>query len=147
MQNSAALFGMVSHCQTQSFADFTGLALSVYGGKTDICSRRAGNGAFGAQICRSPHDTPTHMSCASMKRLGAIEEKAHLSARAPRSCFSLPPAQGKIRRSKSDQERAFLIDDALVTERLIEIQVFFILLKAETQFLSSSSSCLANLTN
>ncbi|XP_071343698.1 zinc finger protein GLIS1 isoform X2 [Trachinotus anak] len=93
MQNSSALFGMVSHCQTPTFTDFTGLTLSVYGSKADICARRAGSGAFGAQICRSPHDTPTHMSCASPKRLSASEQKAHLQAKTPRSCFSLPPMQ------------------------------------------------------
>ncbi|KAM7410101.1 hypothetical protein PAMA_001515 [Pampus argenteus] len=94
MQNSAALFGMVSHCQTPTFTDFTaGLSLSVYGSKADICARRAGSGAFGSQICRSPHDTPTHMSCASPKRLSTSEEKAHLSAKAQRPCFSLPTVQ------------------------------------------------------
>ncbi|KAL7396167.1 hypothetical protein ABVT39_001347 [Epinephelus coioides] len=94
MQNPSALFGMVSHCQTPTFTDFTGLSLSVYGAKTaDICARRAGSGGFGSQICRSSHDTPTHMSCASPKRLSVSEEKAHLSAKAPRSCLSLPPAQ------------------------------------------------------
>ncbi|GAA6235031.1 zinc finger protein GLIS1-like [Lates japonicus] len=86
MQNSA-LFGMVSHCQTPAFADF------VYGGKADICARRTGNGGFGSQICRSPHDAPTHMNCASPKRLSASEQKAHLSAKTPRSCFPLPPMQ------------------------------------------------------
>ncbi|XP_006803391.2 uncharacterized protein LOC102790025 [Neolamprologus brichardi] len=90
MQNSSALFGMVSHCQTPAFTDFTGLTLSVYGSKGDICARRAGNG-FGSQICRSPHDTPTHMNCASPKRLS--EEKAHLSGKTARLCFSLPPVQ------------------------------------------------------
>ncbi|XP_056234935.1 zinc finger protein GLIS3 [Seriola aureovittata] len=93
MQNSSALFGMVSHCQTPNFTDFTGLTLSVYGSKADICARRAGSGGFASQICRSPHDTPTHMNCASPKRLIASEQKAHLSAKTPRSCFSLPPMQ------------------------------------------------------
>ncbi|XP_005747571.1 zinc finger protein GLIS3 isoform X3 [Pundamilia nyererei] len=92
MQNSSALFGMVSHCQTPAFTDFTGLTLSVYGSKGDICARRAGNG-FGSQICRSPHDTPTHMNCASPKRLSASEEKARLSGKTARLCFSLPPVQ------------------------------------------------------
>ncbi|CAJ1060371.1 zinc finger protein GLIS1 isoform X1 [Xyrichtys novacula] len=95
MQNSSALFGMVSHCQTPTFPDFTGLSLSVYGSKAaDICSRRAaGSAAFGAQICRSPSDTPSHMNCASPKRLIAAEEKTHLSGKAPRSCLPLPPVQ------------------------------------------------------
>ncbi|XP_054458986.1 zinc finger protein GLIS1 [Anoplopoma fimbria] len=94
MQNPSALFGMVSHCQTPTFADFTGLSLSVYGSKADVCPRRAGgSGGFGSQICRSSHDTPTHMSCAGPRRLSAPEEKAHLAARAPRSCLSLPPVQ------------------------------------------------------
>ncbi|XP_039985386.1 zinc finger protein GLIS1 isoform X2 [Xiphias gladius] len=94
MQNSSSLFGMVSHCQTPTFTDFTGVALSVYGSKADICALRAGNGGgFGSQVCRSPHDTPTHMNCASPKRLSAPEQKAHLSAKPPRSCFSLPPMQ------------------------------------------------------
>ncbi|KAM8745238.1 uncharacterized protein glis1b isoform 2-T2 [Acanthopagrus schlegelii] len=93
MQNPSALFGMVSHCQTPTFTDFTGLSLAVYGGKADICARRAGSGGFGSQICRSSHDIPTHMSCSSPKRPSASEEKAHLSAKAPRSCLPLPPAQ------------------------------------------------------
>ncbi|XP_008282131.1 zinc finger protein GLIS1 isoform X2 [Stegastes partitus] len=93
MQNSSALFGMVSHCQTPTFADFTGLAFSVYGSKADICARRAGNAGFGSPICRSPHDAPTHMNCASPKRVTASEEKAHLAAKTPRLCFSLPPVQ------------------------------------------------------
>lgn len=95
MQNSSALFGMVSHCQTPAFTDFTGLTLSVYGSKGDICARRAGNG-FGSQICRSPHDTPAHMNCASPRRLYASEEKAHLSGKTARLCFSLPPVQGRL---------------------------------------------------
>ncbi|XP_028259463.1 zinc finger protein GLIS3 isoform X3 [Parambassis ranga] len=93
MQNSSALFGMVSHCQTPAFTDFPGLTLSVYGSKADICARRAGNNAYGSQICRSSPDTPTHMNCASPKRLSASEEKTHLSAKSPRLCFSLPPVQ------------------------------------------------------
>lgn len=100
MQNSTAMFGMVSHCPTPAFTDFTGLTLSVYGNKADICARRAGNGGFGSQICRNPHDTPTHMNCVSPKRLSAPEEKAHLSSKALRSCFSLPPVQGRPHRSK-----------------------------------------------
>ncbi|KAK5931076.1 hypothetical protein CgunFtcFv8_027257 [Champsocephalus gunnari] len=95
MQNPSALFGMVSHCQTQTFSDFPGLSLSVYGSKADLCSWRAGNGGFGSQICRSPNETPTHMNCASQKRFSASEEKAHHAAKAPRSCLSLPPVQGK----------------------------------------------------
>ncbi|KAI4828331.1 hypothetical protein KUCAC02_022427 [Chaenocephalus aceratus] len=89
MQNPSALFGMVSHCQTQTFSDFPGLSLSVYGSKADLCSWRAGNGGFGSQICRSPNETPTH----SQKRFSASEEKAHHAAKAPRSCLSLPPVQ------------------------------------------------------
>ncbi|KAF3691013.1 hypothetical protein EXN66_Car006687 [Channa argus] len=85
---------MVSHCQTPAFPDFTGLTFSVYGSKSDICARRAGNGGFGSQICRSPYDTPIHMNCVSPKRLSAPEEKAHLSTTTPRSCFSLPQVQG-----------------------------------------------------
>ncbi|KAK5870144.1 hypothetical protein PBY51_024802 [Eleginops maclovinus] len=95
MQNPSALFGMVSHCQTQTFSDFPGLSLSVYGSKADLCAWRAGSGGFGSQICRSPNETPTHMNCASPKRFSASEEKAHLAAKAPRSCLSLPPVQGK----------------------------------------------------
>ncbi|KAK5870143.1 hypothetical protein PBY51_024802 [Eleginops maclovinus] len=93
MQNPSALFGMVSHCQTQTFSDFPGLSLSVYGSKADLCAWRAGSGGFGSQICRSPNETPTHMNCASPKRFSASEEKAHLAAKAPRSCLSLPPVQ------------------------------------------------------
>ncbi|XP_067368785.1 zinc finger protein GLIS1 isoform X2 [Channa argus] len=96
MQNSTALFGMVSHCQTPAFPDFTGLTFSVYGSKSDICARRAGNGGFGSQICRSPYDTPIHMNCVSPKRLSAPEEKAHLSTTTPRSCFSLPQVQVNV---------------------------------------------------
>jgi len=97
MQNPSALFGMVSHCQTPTFTDFTGLSLSVYGSKADVCPRRAGSAGFGSQICRSSHDTPaTHMNCASPKTLSAAaEEKAHLAAKAPRSCLSFPPVQGR----------------------------------------------------
>ncbi|KAM4548510.1 uncharacterized protein glis1b [Odontesthes bonariensis] len=93
MQNSSAQIGMVSHCQTPTFPDFTGLTLSVYGGKADICARRAGSGGFGSQICRSPRDPPTHMNCASPKRLTPSEERAHLSAKTARLCLSLPPLQ------------------------------------------------------
>ncbi|XP_038572035.1 zinc finger protein GLIS1 isoform X2 [Micropterus salmoides] len=93
MQNPSALFGMVSHCQTPTFTDFSGLSLAVYGGKADFCTRRAGTGGFGSQICRNSLDASTHMNCASPKRLSASEEKAHLSAKAPRSCLSLPPVQ------------------------------------------------------
>ncbi|KAK9519056.1 hypothetical protein VZT92_021809 [Zoarces viviparus] len=93
MQNPSALFGMVSHCQSPTFTDFTGLSLSVYGSKADICTRRAaGSAGFGSQIGRSSHDTPTHMSSASPKTLCASEEKAHLAAKAPRSCLSFPQA-------------------------------------------------------
>ncbi|KAI3368287.1 hypothetical protein L3Q82_007999 [Scortum barcoo] len=96
MQNSSALFGMVSRCQTPAFTDFAGgLSLAVYGGKADLCARRAGGGGggggFGPQICRSPHDAPSHMSCGSPKR--PAEEKAHPSAKTPRSCLTLPHAQ------------------------------------------------------
>ncbi|KAK2835648.1 hypothetical protein Q5P01_016132 [Channa striata] len=96
MHNSTAVFGMVSHCQTPAFPDFTGLTFSVYGSKSDVCARRAGNGGFGSQICRSPHDAPVHMNCGSPKRLSAPEEKAHLSTTTPRSCFSLPPVQVNV---------------------------------------------------
>ncbi|AWP10989.1 putative zinc finger protein GLIS1-like [Scophthalmus maximus] len=96
MQNSPALFGMVSHCQAPVFTDFPGVALSVYsGGKADMCARRAGGAAFGAQMCRSPHDAAAHMNCGSPKRVGAAEPRAHLSAKTPRSCFSLAPMQGR----------------------------------------------------
>ncbi|XP_053729505.1 zinc finger protein GLIS1 isoform X1 [Synchiropus splendidus] len=92
MQNySSPMFGMVSHCQTPAFSDFTaGLSLSVYGTRTaaDICARRAGNAGFGSQIYRTPHES--HMSCASPKRLSSLEEKSHVCAKT--SCFSLPPA-------------------------------------------------------
>uniref|UniRef100_A0A8C3G2W8 GLIS family zinc finger 1b n=1 Tax=Cyclopterus lumpus TaxID=8103 RepID=A0A8C3G2W8_CYCLU len=85
---------MVSHCQSPTFTDFTGLSLSVYGSKADVCPRRAGSGGFGSQICRSSHDTPAHMNCASPKTLStASEEKAHLAAKAARSCLSFPPVQ------------------------------------------------------
>nr|XP_043900203.1 zinc finger protein GLIS3 isoform X1 [Solea senegalensis] len=90
MQNSSALFGMVSHCQTPAFTDFTGMTLSMFSGKADICARRAGSGAYGSQLCRSPHDTATPMT---PKRLCASEPKTHVSAKAPRSCFSLAPVQ------------------------------------------------------
>ncbi|XP_041861189.1 zinc finger protein GLIS1 isoform X2 [Melanotaenia boesemani] len=93
MQNSSALVGMVSHCQTPTFPDFTGLTLSVYGSKADICARRAGNGGFGSQICRSSHDPPTYMNCASPKRLTPSEERAHLTAKTARLCLSVPPVQ------------------------------------------------------
>ncbi|XP_044056343.1 zinc finger protein GLIS1 isoform X2 [Siniperca chuatsi] len=93
MQNPSALFGMVSHCQTPTFTDFSGLSLAVYGSKADICTRRTGSAGFGSQTCRSSHDTPSHMNCGSPKRLSASEEKAHLSTKAPRSCLSLPPVQ------------------------------------------------------
>nr|XP_046247476.1 zinc finger protein GLIS1 isoform X2 [Scatophagus argus] len=93
MQNHSTLFGMVSHCQTPSFTDFTGLSLAVYSSKADICTRRAGSGGFGSQICRSSPDSPAHMNGASPKRLIASEEKAHLSAKTPRSCLPLPPVQ------------------------------------------------------
>lgn len=91
MQNSSsALFAMVSHCQTATLPDFTGLSLAVYGGKADVCARRAG---FGAQTCRSSPEAAAHMNCASPKRLTQSEEKAHLSGKPSRSCLSLP--QGK----------------------------------------------------
>lgn len=126
MQNSSALFGMVSHCQTPAFTDFTGLTLSVYGSKGDICARRAGNG-FGSQICRSPHDTPTHMNCASPKRLSASEEKAHLSGKTARLCFSLPPVQGRLCRHSCCW--AWRMLQSPLTEwirQLKEIEMFFI---------------------
>nr|XP_020462660.1 zinc finger protein GLIS1-like isoform X2 [Monopterus albus] len=91
MQNSSALFGMVSHCQIPTITDFTGMTRSVYGSKADICARRAGNGSFGSQICRSPNDF--HMNCSSPKRLSAPEDKTHLPTKTPRSCFSLSPVQ------------------------------------------------------
>ncbi|KAM3620269.1 uncharacterized protein V6R79_020662 [Siganus canaliculatus] len=93
MQDPSAPFGMVSHCQTPTFADFTGLSLAMYGSKADICTRRAGSGGLGAQICRSSPDTPTHMSCGSPRRLTAAEDKAHVPTKTPRSCLSLPPVQ------------------------------------------------------
>ena len=92
MQKSSALFGMVSHCQTPSFSDFTGLTLSMYSSKSDICARRIGNDGFGAQ---------SHMQCPSPKRHAAPEErygsqeKGLLTAKSPRACFSLSPEQGK----------------------------------------------------
>lgn len=88
--SSSALLGMVSHCQTATLPDFTGLSLAVYGGKTDVCGRRAG---YGAQTCRGSPDTAAHMSCGSSKRVAHTEEKAHLSGKTANSCFSL--AQGK----------------------------------------------------
>ncbi|XP_014071373.1 zinc finger protein GLIS1 isoform X2 [Salmo salar] len=99
MQKSSALFGMVSHCQTPSFSDFTGLTLSMYSSKSDICARRIGNDGFGAQNCRSPHHIPSHMQCPSPKRHAAPEErygsqeKGLLTAKSPRACFSLSPEQ------------------------------------------------------
>ncbi|XP_068599612.1 zinc finger protein GLIS1 [Brachionichthys hirsutus] len=87
---------MVSHCQSPSFADFTGLSLSVYGSKADMCARRAGSGGYGSQICRSSPDASIHMSCASQKRRTSIEEKAQLSFKASRSCLHLPPAQVSV---------------------------------------------------
>lgn len=101
MQNPSALFGMVSHCQTPTFTDFSSLSLAVYGSKADICARRA---SFGSPTCRSSPDAATHMNCASPKRLIASEEKAHLPAKAPRSFLPLPPVQGRPRRCKCEQE-------------------------------------------
>lgn len=88
---------MVSHCHNPTFADFSGLSLSVYGGKADIRGRRAG---FGSQIYRSSADAAAaaaaaaHMSCGSPKRFAEAEEKSHLSAKAVRPCLPLTPAQG-----------------------------------------------------
>lgn len=97
MQNPSALFGMVSHCQTPTFTDFSSLSLAVYGSKADICARRA---TFGSQTCRSSPDAATFMNRASPKRLIASEEKAHLQAKAPRSCLPLPLVQGRRRGCK-----------------------------------------------
>uniref|UniRef100_A0A3P8W944 GLIS family zinc finger 1b n=3 Tax=Cynoglossus semilaevis TaxID=244447 RepID=A0A3P8W944_CYNSE len=83
----STVYAMVSHCQTPAFTDFTGVTLSVYGSaKADACARR-NSSAFGAQISRSLHDIPTQMNSSSPgnKRLNA--------AKAPRSCFPLPPVQ------------------------------------------------------
>ncbi|CAB1455043.1 unnamed protein product [Pleuronectes platessa] len=110
MQNSSARFGMVSHCQAPVFADFPGVALSAYGGKADVCARRGGSGAFGAQICRSPQTYDGQaalMNCSGQKRLSGSEQKAHLAAKAPRSCFSLPPMQDS---SDSSRKPPFVND-------------------------------------
>ncbi|KAM8873919.1 uncharacterized protein glis1b isoform 2-T3 [Spinachia spinachia] len=94
MQNPSALFGMVSHCQTPTtFADFPGLSLSGFGGRADVCPRRAGSGGFGPLLRRSSHDAPTHMNCAAQKAVAASGEKAHLAAKAARSCLSFPAVQ------------------------------------------------------
>ncbi|KAL1023133.1 hypothetical protein UPYG_G00036800 [Umbra pygmaea] len=96
MQKSSTLFGMVSHRQTTAFSDFT---LSMYS-KSDFCARRIGNDGFGTQTCRSPHNIPSHNT--SPKRLVVPEErygfqeKDHLTAKAPRACFSLSPEQGIV---------------------------------------------------
>ncbi|XP_060934877.1 zinc finger protein GLIS1 [Limanda limanda] len=69
MQNSSARVGMVSHCQPPVFADFPCVALSAYGGRAAL------------------------MNCSGQKRLSGSEQRAHLAAKTPRSCFSLPPMQ------------------------------------------------------
>lgn len=60
----------------------------MYSSKADLCARRSAGGAL---ICRSPLNTPTRMN--GPKHLSASEEKAHQSAKTPRSCFSLLPLQ------------------------------------------------------
>ncbi|XP_075895356.1 uncharacterized protein glis1b isoform X2 [Nelusetta ayraudi] len=109
--SSSALFGMVSHCQTATLPDFTGLSLAVYGGKTDVCGRRAG---FGAQTCRGSPDTAAHMSCASSKRVTQSEAKAHLSGKAASSCFSLPQASGAFCLDKEVDGELTGADEALL---------------------------------
>ncbi|KAM6962525.1 uncharacterized protein glis1b [Aplochiton taeniatus] len=101
MQDSSALFGMVSHCQTPTFTDFSGLTFSMYSSKTDICARRGVTDGFGNLNCRSPlHSNVIPLHCPSSKRLATPEEhygvleKAQLTAKAPRACFSLSPGQG-----------------------------------------------------
>ncbi|XP_076009240.1 uncharacterized protein glis1b [Genypterus blacodes] len=75
----------------------------MYGSKAEVCSRRPGSGSagYGAQLCRSPHHMP---ACASPKRLPAPEDKAQLSAKAPRSCFSLQSAGNGAYCSEKDGE-------------------------------------------
>lgn len=93
MHKPPALLGMVSHCHNPTFADFSGLSLSVYGSKADIRGRRTG---FGSQIYRSSADAAAvHMNCGSPKRFVEPEEKAHLSGKALRPCLPLTPAQGE----------------------------------------------------
>lgn len=85
MHRPPAPLGMVSHCHNPTFGDFSGLSLSLYGGKADIRGRRA---AFGAQIYRSS------ATDGSPKRFAEAEDKSHLSAKAGRPCLPLTPAQG-----------------------------------------------------
>uniref|UniRef100_A0A3B3D3M4 GLIS family zinc finger 1b n=1 Tax=Oryzias melastigma TaxID=30732 RepID=A0A3B3D3M4_ORYME len=51
-----------------------------------MCSRRAGSGAFGSQLCRSP---PPHVSGASPKRRALSEDQAQVAGKSAR--LSLPP--------------------------------------------------------
>ncbi|XP_062308370.1 zinc finger protein GLIS1 isoform X3 [Osmerus eperlanus] len=98
MQKSSALIEMVSHCQPPAFTDFTGLTLSMYSSKSEMCARRVGNDGFGLQTCLRPNHLG-QMQYPSPKRLVVSEErygtqeKAHLTAKAPRVGFSLPPGQ------------------------------------------------------
>ncbi|KAF7203110.1 zinc finger protein GLIS1 [Nothobranchius furzeri] len=88
MRSSSSLVGMVSHCQSQTFPDLTGLSLSVFSTKSEMCARKAANVAFGSQPCR-----PDHMNRASPKRLPPTADRAHLSAKTSRLCVALPPLQ------------------------------------------------------
>nr|XP_057929762.1 zinc finger protein GLIS1 isoform X1 [Doryrhamphus excisus] len=89
MQNSLPLSGMVSHCQTPTFSDFSAAQTrSVYGGRADTCARRAGATGYGAALAyRNPHQQHHHDD-SSPKR------KVHVAAKAPRSCFTFPSLQG-----------------------------------------------------
>ena len=100
MQKSSALIEMVSHCQPPAFTDFTGLTLSMYSSKSEMCARRVGNDGFGLQTCLRPNHLG-QMQYPSPKRLVVSEErygtheKAYLTAKAQRVGFSLPPGHGK----------------------------------------------------
>ncbi|XP_055077019.1 zinc finger protein GLIS1 [Periophthalmus magnuspinnatus] len=88
-QDSTSVDGMVSHCQTPTFTDFTSLSLSMYG-KAEICARRPTSGTL---MCRSPLSSPARMNCSSPKHLNGSEEKVHQSCKTSRSYFSSPQLQ------------------------------------------------------
>ncbi|XP_077441007.1 uncharacterized protein glis1b isoform X1 [Vanacampus margaritifer] len=94
MQNSApAQSGMVSHCQPM-FGDFA----AVHGvGRPDTWARRAGATGFGGGHVYHHHQHQ-HQEDSDAKRPGDFAAtpgvKAHVAAKAPRSCFTFPPMQG-----------------------------------------------------
>ncbi|XP_077389857.1 uncharacterized protein LOC144026756 isoform X3 [Festucalex cinctus] len=95
MQNSApAQSGMVSQCQPM-FGDFA----AVHGvGRADTWARRAGATGFGGGHVYHHHHHIHHQEDSSAKRPGDSAAtpggKAHVAAKAPRSCFTFPPMQG-----------------------------------------------------